>query len=182
VNDARRLIGEKRYDEAVKTLDTARRASPRNVSALVLTGVAQLQAGRPQAAVAPLRRAAEIAPANADVPFNLGLAMLALGDAARAEDAFRRTLALAPRYHDAAVNLVDLLLQTNRPADAQKAFEAARRAGLESPLLDYLEGKLAARRGEPGKAQAALKRALGSGGLPPAAAADARRLLEAGGQ
>jgi choline-sulfatase len=182
VNDARRLIGEKRYDEAVKTLDAARRASPRNVSALVLTGVAQLQAGRPQAAVAPLRRAAEVAPANADVPFNLGLAMLALGDATHAEEAFRRTLALAPRYHDAAVNLVDLLLQTGRPADAQNAFEAARKAGLESPLLDYLDGKLAAGRGEPGKAQAALTRALDSGGLPPAAAEDARRLLGTGGR
>jgi arylsulfatase A-like enzyme/thioredoxin-like negative regulator of GroEL len=177
VNEARRLIGDRRYDEAVARLDRARKESPRNVSALVLTGVAQLQAGRPQAAAAPLRRAAEIAPANADAPFNLGLVMLALGDAPHAEEAFRRTLALQPRYHDAAVNLVDLLLQTGRTADARTAFEAARAAGLRSPLLDYLEGKIAFLGGEAGGGRAPLARALSSGGLPPAAAQEARRML-----
>jgi choline-sulfatase len=177
VNEARRLIGERQYDAAVAKLDAARRDSPRNVSALVLTGVAHLQAGRPQAAVPPLRRAAEIAPANADVPFNLGLAMLALGNAARAEDAFRRTLALAPRYHDAAVNLVDLLLQTGRTVDAQKALDGARSAGLASPLLDFLEGKIAFLRGETRASRVPLARALNTGALPPAAAQEARRML-----
>jgi tetratricopeptide (TPR) repeat protein len=57
INEARQLIGERRYDEAIERLERARRDSPRNLSALVLTGVAQLQAGRPQAALAPLRRA-----------------------------------------------------------------------------------------------------------------------------
>jgi tetratricopeptide (TPR) repeat protein len=179
VNEGRRLIGEGRYDDAIARLERARRDSPRNVSALVLTGVAHLQAGRPQAALPPLRRAAEIAPVNADVPFNTGLAFLALGDAGHAEQAFRRTLALSPRYHDAAVNLVDLLLQTGRPAEARAAFESARKAGLSSALLDYLEGKLAFLRGDPGAARPPLTRALESRGLPNAAAADARRMLGA---
>jgi Flp pilus assembly protein TadD len=176
VNEARRLIGERRYDEAVRRLDAARRDSPRNLSALVLTGVAHLHAGRPQAALAPLRRAAEIAPANADAPFNTGLALLALGDGPGAEAAFRRTLALAPRYHDAAVNLVDLLLQVGKPAEAQAAYAAARTAGLETPLLDFLEGKLAFLRGDTAAARAPLLRALQSGALPPPAAAEARRM------
>ncbi len=179
VNEARRLIGERRFDEAIGRLDRARRDSPRNLSALVLTGVAQLEAGRPKAALPPLRRAAEIAPANADAPFNTGLAMLALGNGPGAEAAFRRTLTLAPRYHDAAVNLVDLLLQLGKPADAQAAYAAARRAGLESALLDYLEGKLAFLRGDQGAADAPLTRALQSGRLSPPAAAEARRMLAA---
>jgi arylsulfatase A-like enzyme len=179
INEARQLIGERRYDEAIERLERARRDSPRNLSALVLTGVAQLQAGRPQAALAPLRRAAEVAPANADVPFNTGLTYLALGDAAPAEQAFRRALALSPRYHDAAVNLVSLLLQTDRVAEAEVAFASARQAGLSSPLLDYLEGKLAFLRGDSGAARPPLTRALESGRLPPAAAADARRMLGA---
>jgi len=124
-------------------------------------------------------RAADIAPANADVPFNTGLAFLALGDAAHAEEAFRRTLALSPRYHDAAVDLVGLLLQTGRVAEAQAAFESARLAGLSSPLLDYLEGKLAFLRGNVSAARPPLSRALESGGLPPQAAAEARRMLGA---
>jgi arylsulfatase A-like enzyme/thioredoxin-like negative regulator of GroEL len=179
VNEARQLIGERRYDEAIERLDRARRASPRNLSALVLTGVAQLQAGRPQAALAPLRQAAEVAPFNADVPFNAGRTFLALGDAAHAEQAFRRTLALSPRYHDAAVNLVSLLLQTGRVADAEDAFQSARQVGLSSPLLDFLEGKLAFLHGHPDAARPPLTRALESGRLPPPAAAEARRMLGA---
>ena len=179
VNEARRLIGERRYDEAIARLDRAQRDSPRNLSALTLAGIAHLQAGRPRAALPPLRRAAEIAPANAEVPFNLGLAFLALGDAPHAEEAFRRALALSPRYHDAAVNLVDLLLQTGKPAEAQAAFDAAGKAGLVSPLLDFLEGKLAFVRGDTRSVQAALTRALQSGSLPPPAAAEARRMLGA---
>ena len=177
INEARQLIGERRYDEAIARLERARRDSPRNLSALVLTGVAQLQAGRPQAALAPLRRAAEVAPANADVPFNTGLTFLALGDAVHAEQAFRRTLALAPRYHDAAVNLVSLLLQTDRVAEAEVAFASARQVGLSSALLDYLEGKLAFLRGDRDATRPPLTRALESGRLPPSAAADARRML-----
>ncbi|HSD29493.1 MAG TPA: sulfatase-like hydrolase/transferase [Vicinamibacteria bacterium] len=179
INEARQLIGERRYDAAIERLERARRDSPRNLSALVLTGAAQLQAGRPQAALAPLRRAAEVAPANADVPFNTGLTYLALGDAAHAEQAFRRALALSPRYHDAAVNLVSLLLQTDRVAEAGVAFASARQVGLSSPLLDYLEGKLAFLRGDFDAARPPLARALESGRLPPAAAAETRRLLGA---
>jgi choline-sulfatase len=179
INEARQLIGERRYDEAIERLDRARRPSPRNLSALVLTGVAQLEAGRPQASLAPLRRAAEIAPANPDVPYNAGRTYLALGDAAHAEQAFRRALALRPRYDDAAVNLVSLLLQTGRTADARVAFDSARRAGLSSPLLDYLEGKLAFLDGDAVAARPPLTRALESGRLPPSAVADARRMLGA---
>jgi choline-sulfatase len=181
VNEARRLIGERRYDEAIARLERARKDSPRNLSALILTGVAHLQAGRPQAALPPLRRAAEVAPANADVPFNAGLAFLALGDAAQAEQAFRRALVLSPRHHDAAVNLVFLLLQTERAADARAAYDAGRRAGLQSALFDYLEGKLAFLRGDRDAAREALTRALGSRDLSPPAAEDARRMLESGG-
>jgi choline-sulfatase len=179
INEARQLLGERRYDEAIERLDRARRDSPRNLSALVLTGVAQLEAGRPRAALPPLQRAAEVAPANADVPYNAGRTFLALGDAVHAEAAFRRALALSPRYHDAAVNLVSLLLQTGRTAEAQVAFDAARQAGLSSPLLDYLEGKLAFLRGDTGAARPPLARALESGRLPAQAAADARRMLAA---
>ncbi len=177
INEARQLIGEQRYDDAIERLDRARRDSPRNLSALVLTGVAQLQAGRPTSALPPLRRAAEVGPANADVPYNLGRTYLALGDAIHAEEAFRRALALSPRYHDAAVNLVSVLLQTGRTADAQTAFDSARRAGLSSPLLDYLEGKLAFLHGGSGAAREPLTRALESGKLPPSAAEDARRMM-----
>ena len=177
VNEARRLIGEGSFDAAIHKLEAALRASPRNVSALILTGAAQLRAGRPRLALQPLRRAEAIAPLNADAPFNLGLACIGVNDADCAEQGFRRALELMPRFHDASVNLVDLLLQTSRATEAQAVFDAARRAELQSPLLDFLEGKLALQRGERLAAQDALSRALRSGALPAAAAAEARRLL-----
>ena len=181
VNRARGLIGERRFDEAERVLDQARKAAPRNLSALTLLGVARLLSGRPAPAVEPLREAARIGPANADVHFNLGLALLGAGQVEPALEAWRRTLALAPRYHDAAVNLIDILARTGRPREAQEALRAARRAGLESPTLDFLDGKLAAARGDRPAARAALERALG-GALTPPAAAEAREILSALGR
>jgi Tfp pilus assembly protein PilF len=110
------------------------------------------------------------------VQFNLGLAWSGRGDAARAEKAWRRTLALAPRYQDAAVNLVNMLLQTGHATEAEQALKDARQAGIEGPLLDFLEGKLAARRGDVAAARAALTRALG-GSLAPPVAAEAQKTL-----
>lgn len=179
VNEARQLIGARRFDDALRRLDAALKASPRNVSALVLAGVSQLQAGRPRLALAPLRRAGEIAPANADVQFNLGLACVGVNDAACAEQAWRRCLSLAPRNGDAAANLADLLIQTARPAEAREVVAAARREGLAGGLLDFLEGKLAFLQGERVSARATLSRALESRALPPPAADEARRMLAA---
>src|SRR5262249_29677798 len=114
INEARRLLGERRFREADRLLEGVIRLSPRNLSAFVLLGSGRIMGGQPAAAVEPLTRAGELAPYNSDVQFNLGLAWSGRGDAARAEKAWRRTLALAPRYQDAAVNLVDLLMQTGR--------------------------------------------------------------------
>jgi arylsulfatase A-like enzyme len=176
VNDARRLIGERRFPESDKVLEAVIRRSPRNLSAYVLLGSSRIAAGQPGTAVDPLTRAAELAPYNADVQFNLGLAWSGRGDALRTEKAFRRTLALAPRYQDAAVNLVNLLMQTGRPAEAEKALKDARQAGLAGALLDFLEGSLAAQRGDAPAARTALTRAL-AGSLVPPVAAEARRIL-----
>jgi arylsulfatase A-like enzyme/thioredoxin-like negative regulator of GroEL len=176
INEARRLLGERRFPEADKLLESVIRGSPRNLSALVLLGSSRILEGQPAAAVEPLRRAAELAPYNSDVQFNLGLAWSSRGDASRAERAWRRTLALAPRYEDAAVNLVNLLMQVGRSAEAEQALKDARQAGLAGPLLDFLEGKQAAQRGDAPTARAALTRAL-SGSLAPSVAAEARRIL-----
>jgi Flp pilus assembly protein TadD len=177
INGARRAMAERRWDDAVRQLEGALRVSPRNVSALTLTGVAHLQAGRPREASAVLRRAAEVAPANADVPFNLGLAAIALGDGAAAEAAFRRARELHPRHHDATVNLADLLLQLDRPADARRVVDDAHRVGLASPLLDFVDGRLLLMSGDRVRARDVLTRAAASRRLPPPALAEARGLL-----
>jgi choline-sulfatase len=178
INDARRLIAERRFPQVDRLLEDVIHQSPRNLSAYVLLGSSRLLAGQPAAAVTPLTRAAELAPYNSDVQFNLGLAWSGRGDLPRAEKAWRRTLALAPRYQDAAVDLINLLMQTGRSAEAEKELKAARQAGMAGPLLDFLEGKQAARRGDAAAARAALTRAL-EGGLAPTVATEARRILEA---
>jgi Sulfatase/Tetratricopeptide repeat len=176
INEARGLMAERRFQEVNKLLEGVIRQSPRNLSAYVLLGSSRILGGQPAGAVAPLTRAAELAPYNADVQFNLGLAWSGRGDIPRAEKAWRRTLALAPRYQDAAVDLINMLMQTGRFAEAERELEAARQNGMAGPLLDFLEGKQAAQRGDVAAARAALTRAL-EGSLPPPAAADARRTL-----
>jgi arylsulfatase A-like enzyme/Tfp pilus assembly protein PilF len=176
INEARRLMGARRYAEADRTLQQVIEHSPRNVSALVLLGSSRILSGQPGKALDPLERAAALAPFNADVPFNIGLASSILGDAPRAEKAWRRALRLAPRHKDAAVNLVDLLVKTGRSEEAQRVLGESRRNGLHGALLDYLEGKLALQRGDPAAARAALARAL-AGSLPEAVAAEARAIL-----
>jgi arylsulfatase A-like enzyme/predicted negative regulator of RcsB-dependent stress response len=177
INEARRLMGSRRFAEAERTLQQVIERSPRNLSALVLLGSSRILSGQPGKALGPLERAAALAPFNADVPFNIGLARLSLGDTPGAEKAWRRTLSLAPRYQDAAVNLVDLLMKTGRPEEAERVLGESRRNGLHSALLDYLEGKLALQRGDPAPARVALARAL-SGSLPGPVAAEARAMLE----
>jgi choline-sulfatase len=177
INEARRLMGARRFAEADRTLQQVIEVSPRNLSALVLLGSSRILDGQPGKALGPLERAATLAPFNADVPFNIGLARLSLGDTPGAEGAWRRTLSLAPRNQDAAVNLVDLLMKTGRSEEAARVLGESRRNGLHAALLDYLEGKLATQRQDPAAARAALVRAL-SGSLPDPVAAEARAMLD----
>ena len=76
------------------------------------------------------------------------------------------------------MDLVNLLMQTGRFGEAERELKAARQAGMAGPLLDLLEGKQAAQRGDAPAARAALTRAL-EGPLAPPVAAEARRTLEA---
>lgn len=178
INEGRRLMSEGRHREAADLLERVAAMSPRNVSALVLTGAAYIMAGNPQAALDPLDNAERIAPQNADVHFNLGLAWLGINRPDRAEAAWRRALELAPRHEQAAINLIDLLIRTGRPREAAPILRAVRQRALSSPLFDYLEGKLAILRNDREAARTNLNRALAAG-LPPAVAEDARTLLKA---
>ena len=134
--------------------------------------------GDPELALAPLGEAERIAPRNADVPFNLGLAWLGVNRPAEAESAWKRALELAPRHQQAAVNVIDLLIKAGRPSEAETILTTVRHADLSSPLLDYLEGKLAILRQDRVAARASLNRAL-AGSLPKSVADDARALLNA---
>ena len=178
INEARRSIGARSFEAAERTLASVLARSPRNVSALVLLGSARLTAGRHREAVAPLTEARTLAPLNPDVHFNLGLARLGSGEVAAAEAAWRRTLELRPRFAEASANLADVLLRTGRAEAASSVLDEASRHGVESPLLDFLAGKLAAERGDAGAARRSLERALVRG-LPPDAAREARALLDA---
>lgn len=177
INEARDLIERGRLSDARERLGRALRLSPRSVSGLTLLGSACILGGDPRSAIEPLTQAARLSPAQADVQLNLGLAQAGVGNAAGAEAAFRRALELAPRTHGAAVNLVDLLANSGRVEEAWTALREARDHGLEGAAFDYLEGTLAAARGDLDLARRMLERSL-AGGLPPAAVARARALLD----
>ncbi len=178
INDARSALSAGKPQEAVAILEPIARVNPANLSAQVLLGSAWIEAGRPDLAIDPLRRAAELQPVQTDVQFNLGIALSSTGDLPGAEGAWRASLRASPRNLMAAANLIDLLQQSGRPQPAWEVLQQIRAEGVDSPVLDYLEGRIALQRGDGPSARAALTRAL-QGNLPPAIRADAQATLSA---
>jgi arylsulfatase A-like enzyme/Flp pilus assembly protein TadD len=176
INAARAEIGAGRAHQAGRILVSVLERSPENVSALILLGSSRIVTGDFAGAVLPLRRAAELAPHKGDVHYNLGIALMSTGDAGGAEAAWSRALEVSPRYLEAAVNLIDLLQRGGRVGEARERLDHARMNGLDDPVLDYLDGRLALEVGDRERARSILARSL-SGTLPPAIAADARNLL-----
>lgn len=178
VNRARELLAAGRAAEAERLLEGVVAESPGNLSALILLGSARIQSGDFAEALSPLERAVELSPTHADARYNLGLARMGAGDPAGAEREWHGTLALSPRYHDAAANLIDLLQRSGRSPEAEQVLRRARSEGLDSPVLDYLEARLAYERGDRQTARRAVTRAL-AGPLPPALESEARALAAA---
>ncbi|MBI4506137.1 MAG: glycosyltransferase [Chloroflexi bacterium] len=146
LDDARRLLAEERWDEALAALNRALDLSPLLSTAHYLLGYAQLQRGAAAAAVAALRQAVQQMPFNADFHNALGAALCAAGEAA-AEAAFRRALDLAPERADVWSNLGELYERLRRPAEAVAAYERALAVAPDDPLaragLERVQGGLA---------------------------------------
>ena len=92
LQQARKLIGEGKYQEAYSLLESMAAAAQKDAEFNVVLGQAALGAGRAENARELFRRALDAAPGNIDAHLGLGRAYAALGDYASAKYEFETVL------------------------------------------------------------------------------------------
>jgi len=94
-NKGQALLAMGRREEGLEQLRACTTQSPRYCAGQRALGLAQLEAGRTQEAVAALQRYGQLCDKEPDAPYQLGLAYLRTGDVAGAREAFGRCQELA---------------------------------------------------------------------------------------
>ncbi|HYE52388.1 MAG TPA: FkbM family methyltransferase [Azospirillaceae bacterium] len=120
--------------------------SPRHAEAQHLLGVACLQQGKYEDAVAAISRAIAIDRKD-DYCSNLGNALLELGRVEEAEKSYRDAIALNPRSAEAHSNRGTALQQLGRTDEAAEAYLAAMRLRPELAEAPFNLGNILAARG-----------------------------------
>jgi len=109
--EARRLLDDKRYDEAIKQLDALSKERPREARARFMKAVAEADSGRGEEAVATLRALTSDFPELPEPRNNLAVLYAAQGNYALARDELELAIAAAPDYAVAHENLGDVYVR-----------------------------------------------------------------------
>jgi Flp pilus assembly protein TadD len=146
--EALQLAGEGRYEDAVARLRRALDLAPQqpvvrnNLQTVLLSwGAHEMNAGRPESAMAPLETANQLG-ARADVLRWLGVARLQQADVAGAIAALEQAASLAPRDADTLVALAEAYLKQDRRPQALEVLQRAQDAGVRRPRIDELVSQL----------------------------------------
>ncbi len=126
LNEARKLLDAKRYDDAIARLDALSKERPREAQARFLKAVAESDAGRTQDAVATLRVLLSDFPELPEPRNNLAVLYAAQGNYPLARQELELAIAAAPDYAIAHENLGDVyarlaLAEYERAAALDKA-------------------------------------------------------------
>jgi arylsulfatase A-like enzyme/Tfp pilus assembly protein PilF len=151
---------ERRYDDAIATVNEALAADPDIVEAYMLRGNFEQKAKRRPQAIASYKQALERDPEHQGALFSLALAYK---DDGRLEDArvgFERARELDPRNGKVLFQLADLWMRKGEPAKAESVIEDAlqRKVDEHRFLLKLGESRIEGKRYE--EAEKALVRAL----------------------
>ena len=111
LKEARELLAQKRYDEAIAKLDALSRERPREPQARFLKAVAQSDRGDADAAIATLRGLAADFPELPEVHNNLAVHYAARGNLDLAKTELDLAIAASPEYAPAIENLGDIYLR-----------------------------------------------------------------------
>ena len=116
-----------------------------------------LDAGKPQQAIATLKEVLEQNPDNYGVWFNLGIAYSAAGLDGDAATAFRKVLALEPKLYEAQLNLAQLLLKEKKYAEAVEYLALASAQKPQEIRPQLMLGKALLASGKPTEAELRFK-------------------------
>lgn len=99
---------------AVEAAERAHGLDRKNPDYLNLLGIAYIDSGRYEEAIAAFRRALRLRPAFADAHYNIGHVQERCEQFVDAEASYRRALSIEPRHADAKHNLARVLLMTGQ--------------------------------------------------------------------
>ncbi len=122
---AKRLMGERRFDDALKVLEPALKGSPRDPQLRFLYGVTLAERGQAQDATEVFEQLTQDFPELPEPYNNLAVMYAAAGNLERARSALENAVRALPGYSLAHENLGDVYLRM-----AARAYERA--AGLDS--------------------------------------------------
>jgi Flp pilus assembly protein TadD len=108
LKEARELMAQKKFDEAIVRLDALNRERPREPQARFLKSVAQSEAGRTADAFATLTALAADFPELPEVRNNLAVIYASRGSLEAAQRELEAAVASAPDYAPAHENLADI--------------------------------------------------------------------------
>jgi len=126
---------EKRYQEALTTLQEALKADPQNADALYYTGLVQVALGQPEQAVEALEKARAIHPADEAIQFQLGVVYFSLGKYEQAQPLLEAVFAKSPKL-DGLGYYVGFMRYRNK--DYQGALQAFRAGASTDPNIQQL--------------------------------------------
>ena len=121
------VISHQRGDHAaaVRQIDAALQANPKNAAAHSNRGLALQELGRFADALASFERALAVEPDDADVLMSRGVALAALGRCGEAIASYDRALAISPDHVDALTNRGSALYVLGRATAALASYERA---------------------------------------------------------
>ena len=142
LRDARGLIAEKKYAEAIAALDKLSAERPREPQARFLKAVAQTEAGRRDDALATLTALAADFPELPEVHNNLAVLHAARGNLELAKTELELAIAASPEYSPAVENLGDVYARL-AARQYERAAELEKGKGLSPAKLRLVRDALA---------------------------------------
>lgn len=150
------------FSAAKQSIDEARVLAPQSAAPLLADAMMQMRRGELAAAKALAQRATELAPANAQAWSTLGSILQSQRDSKGSLDAYNRGVSADPLNHDSRLGRATILLALGRDGDAQKDVQALRASESADPRTSFLEGVLAARKGDRVNSQKSYEAAAAS--------------------
>ena len=163
LEDAWRLAGGGKRDEAISVLQKLIVSEPRNADARLLLGSLLMEAGDKDASLAQLETAVKLRPGSADAYNALGEADNKFGETTAAKTAFEHAVTIKPSDGVAQLNLGQVLVTQEDLAGAAKHLDRALSLlGQRDDAADahYLRAKIYSAQNQPRAAVAHLETAV----------------------